>query len=255
MIKNLLFTALFILGGIAANAQTTGTDFNVNDCSGNNHHLFGELNSGYVVVIAWVMPCFSCIQDPVTAYNIVQQSAESDQILFYLVDDYANTSCGSLESWATEYGFDNAIIASDSDISMSDYGVDGMPKIVILSGSEHEVFFNENSSTQGFVGALTDALNSTSIDESLEFDFSMSVYPNPSQENIEFSYVLTAQDKVSIELYNVLGEKLTIIAEEQDSFIGKHTEKMSTSNLSNGVYLINLNVGSVTESIRFTVSK
>ncbi|HRD39909.1 MAG TPA: hypothetical protein PLC65_14870, partial [Bacteroidia bacterium] len=66
--------------------------------------------------------------------------------LFYLVDDYANTSCPTLTSWALTNGMPNAIVFSNSAIDMYDYGSTGMPKIVVIGGANHQVFDNQNNS-------------------------------------------------------------------------------------------------------------
>ena len=135
-------------------------DFTVKDCDAKEHHLFDELDAGKVVVIAWVMPCATCITDPLATFNIVQTYTTSHpgRIEFYLVDDYANTSCSGLKGWAKAYGLEDATKFSDAAISMNDYGVDGMPKIVVLGGSEHRIFFNKNSSSEGVKEAINLAL-------------------------------------------------------------------------------------------------
>lgn len=151
--------------GYVDNADgTTGapaTNFRALDCDGVSHDLFTELNDNIIVVIAWVMPCSTCIADPLEALNVVDDysSSHPGRVVFYLVDDYADTDCANLSGWADFYGFDNAIKFSDPSIKMSDYGVDGMPKIVVLGGSNHEVYYNENRSSEGVREAIDKALS------------------------------------------------------------------------------------------------
>jgi hypothetical protein len=123
--------------------------------------LFTELNDNTIVVIAWVMPCSTCIADPLSALNIVDEYATSNpgRVVFYLVDDYAKTNCANLAGWANFYGFDNATKFSDASIKMDDYGVDGMPKIVVLGGANHQVYFNKNRSSDGVREAIDKALS------------------------------------------------------------------------------------------------
>jgi len=150
--------------GYVANANgtsgPTATDFNVVDCDGVSHHLFGELDAGKIIVIAWIMPCTSCITDPLNAHNIVQTYASTHpgRVVMYIADDYANTVCSTVVGWSNFYGMTNSTKFSDPAITMSDYGVDGMPKIVVLGGSNHKVYYNENSSSAGIGAAIDQAL-------------------------------------------------------------------------------------------------
>ena len=50
-----------------------------------------EQDAGKVVVIAWPMPCGSCIAPCLSAYTEVQNYTSSypGRVLYYLVDDYA----------------------------------------------------------------------------------------------------------------------------------------------------------------------
>jgi len=141
-------------------AIPTAVDFTTNDCNGVQHHLFSELDAKTIVVMAWVMPCGTCVADPLATLSIVQSynSSHPEQVVFYLVDDYANTSCSGLDAWAVFYGLGGATKFSDPAISMSDYGVDGMPKIVVLGGEDHRVYFNKNSSIDGVQDAINQAL-------------------------------------------------------------------------------------------------
>ncbi len=150
--------------GYVANANgtsgPTATDFNVLDCDGNSHHLYGELDAGKIIVIAWIMPCTSCINDPLNAHTIVQTYAASHpgRVVMYIADDYANSPCSTITGWSNFYGMTNSTKFSDPAITMSDYGVDGMPKIVVLGGSDHKVYYNENSSSVGVDTAIDQAL-------------------------------------------------------------------------------------------------
>src|SRR5688572_1006830 len=103
--KKLLFLLLIAISWLPVSAQVA-TNFTCNDCSGNLHNLFSELDAGKVIVLDWVMPCGGCTAPSQTAHNIVQgfQSTNPNQVLFYMVDDYANTSCSSLNGWANSIG-------------------------------------------------------------------------------------------------------------------------------------------------------
>lgn len=106
MKKSIVTLALLVSGSLATSAQTTATDFTATDCSGNVHTLFSDLNSGKIVVMVWVMPCGSCISDAKAAYDAVQTFATSHpgKVLYYLADDFGDSNCATLTSWANSYG-------------------------------------------------------------------------------------------------------------------------------------------------------
>jgi hypothetical protein len=81
----------------------------------------------------------------------------------------------------------------------------------------------------------------TGIDE-IESLSSFNVYPNPfsNTTNVEFS--LTQPEKISIDVYNLLGEKVTSVAEATYG-IGSHTATINADNLSQGVYYMTAIIG------------
>ena len=89
---------LLIISSKYGFSQNNATDFTALDCDGVSHHLFSELDSGKVIVIAWVMPCGPCGSIALDAYTASLGYAISNpgRVEFYLVDDFANTDCASL---------------------------------------------------------------------------------------------------------------------------------------------------------------
>lgn len=131
------------------------------DCDGVEHDLFTELDNNTIVVIAWVMPCSSCITDPLATFNIVNDYGVTHpgRVVFYLVDDYGDDNCANLGGWANFYGLGNATKFSDDTIKMSDYGDVGMPKIIVLGGANHQVYFDKHRSHDGVKDAIDKALS------------------------------------------------------------------------------------------------
>ena len=249
-----LFLVLIFFNSTNFFSQTTATDFTAPDCNGLTHNLFSELDSGKVIVIAWVMPCLTCITDPLAAFAEVQNysSSHPDKVRFYMVDDYANTSCSTLSSWAVNYGMDNCVKFSDPSISMSDYGVNGMPKIVVLAGLDHKVYFNENSSHQGIDVAISQAVNSTEIVESTNSDFELKIYPNPSKNNLNIELSNKVYNEFKFEIINILGESISV---SNNPFIVENKVNIDISSLKNGVYILKTSSGIMEQSKTFIVSK
>lgn len=262
--KNFYFVLL--LTGFLIGKSQTATNFNVNDCNNINHDLFTELNSGKVIVLCWVMPCGTCIGPSLSAYTEVQnlQSTYPNKIYFYLIDDYGNTTCSTLSSWATTYGmpaaitFSNPLVSTLPVINMNDYGGPGMPKIVVLGGASHTVFDNQNNAPLNvpqFTNALNQAIvaSSIGINEISGAKNAFSVYPNPSNNSrLNFTYNLEQSGNVSIEIFNVLGSKVKeIVNENQNS--GKHEFSVETG-LKNGSYIVKFTSGNLNRTYKMVIN-
>ena len=232
-------------------SQNNATDFTALDCDGVSHHLFSELDSGKVIVIAWVMPCGPCGSIALDAYTASLGYANSNPgiVDFYLVDDFANTDCASLFSWADNLGMGNCIWFSDPSIDMGDYGQIGMPKIVVLGGIGHYVYFNENNSVQNINSAIDLALTGASITTNINDKkkiLNFHCYPNPSDGEFKINYNFKIESCFIIELYNLLGEKMMGEKLISKSFNGEYS--VNTQNLPNGTYLLRLTNGNLQNS-------
>jgi hypothetical protein len=256
MKKSILSIAVLFIAFFAS-AQTA-TNFNCNDCAANNHDLFTELAAGKVIVITWVMPCGACIAPASTAANTVAGYASSDpgRVKFYLVDDYGNSTCNTLSSWASTNSISSDAIFSNSAISMSDYGTAGMPKTVVIGGSGHTVFLNQNGTVT--VSAIQNAINSalaTSIAENPPGFTNLELFPNPVAGNTTtVSYELTMNSDVRIDIYNTLGAIVkSVVVKNQTP--GKHATPVDMSAFSNGIYFFRLGVGEYSQTTKVIVAK
>lgn len=254
---------LTIAGLISAFAiSQTATNYNVNDCSGNNHDLFSELNSGKVVVICWVMPCINCASKALTAYNICQSYSVSNpgQVTFYIADDVANTSCANLKLWADTSVAVGCKLFSNSAVSMAPYGAAGMPKTVVLSGAiTHSVYFNQNGSAAGNQSALEGAINLALADvlagikENKVNLFELNVFPNPASKSINVVYKLNNANNVKFEMLSLTGQKIKEINLNSNLIVGKNETKIEIDGLSNGIYYLRMISVGLSQTIKFTV--
>lgn len=254
--KKILLIALVGLIAQFGFGQTTATDFTVNDCSGNSHHLFSELDSGYVIVMTWVMPCGACIPVASTAASTAQgySSSYPGRVKFYLVDDYANTTCSTLSSWATTNSISVKIIFSNAAISMTDYGTAAMQKTVVLGGSNHTVFYNVNGtvSVSPLQTAITNALAASGIENYNNIISGFSAYPSPASSATKITYTLTRTTNIRIDILNVLGDKVNTISIGEQS-PGKQEYPINIESMKEGVYFIKINAGEAVETIKMTV--
>ena len=254
MKKQILSLSIILLSTLCTFAQTNATDFTANDCDGVSHNLFSELDNEKVVVIAWVMPCATCIADPLAAYVAVQTYAVSHpgRVKFYLADDYADQTCQQLSTWANNYGMGSCTMFSDAALNMGDYGQPGMPKVVVLGGPDHKIYFNQNSSSQGVDIAIDLALSesATSIKSTINFD--INTYPNPVKNLLNINYNLEQISDLKFEVFNLLGAKVSSESEKLNQLSGSHI--LNLNDLKNGSYLLKISTNSNQKVIKFSVS-
>lgn len=257
--KKHLLTVLFAVFTTLGMAQTA-TNFNVNDCSGTSHDLFTELNAGKVIVLCWVMPCGACTGPALTSYNVVQsyQSGNPNKVYFYLVDDYANTTCTSLNSWGTSNSIpqsSSSLRFSNAAINMTDYGSTGMPKIVVVGGVNHTVFYNVNNTVNStnLQNAINAAIATTGINEQNSSASLLNVAPNPAVNSAEIKFNLAKSSDVILELFNLEGQMMKNIFSGKLS-AGENKMQLDVAGYASGMYLVKLSVEDKSQFINVVVS-
>lgn len=261
--KRILLINALVCFSIAINfAQTTATDFTADDCNAVTHNLFDSLDAGNVIVISWVMPCGPCATYTLPAYAAVQSFASSHpgQVDFYLVDDYANTACPTLVNWGNSNSMPLNTAFSDIAISMSDYGSNGMPKVVVLGGSDHNIYYNENDNKITFPGvqtAISDALSAPlAINDHQSSKFGLISFPNPTQNGkLNISYRADNIENINFDIINVLGQTVHSFHNQTPRNIGQDNITFDISKLTKGTYFLRFSTLSHTEISRFVVAE
>tara|TARA_B110000971_G_C19604160_1_gene317436 strand:- start:115 stop:558 length:444 start_codon:yes stop_codon:yes gene_type:complete len=139
---------------------------------------------------------------------------------------------------------------SSSDISMSDYGTNGMPKVVVLGGSNHTIYLNKNDNKINFAGvqgAINDALNAPlGIEQAESSHFQLLTFPNPVNNILNVINTKVHSEKITYRIIDALG-KIVI----QDK---KLTTSIDVSSLNNGNYFLKVSSETSSESIPFVVN-
>jgi len=79
-------------------------------------------------------------------------------------------------------------------------------------------------------------------------------YPNPFNPTTKIGYSIPEANFVKITVYNLIGEKVAILVnEEKDA--GYHNVEFNASNLNSGVYLYRIEAGSYTQTLKMTLLK
>ena len=218
MLKNIL--SILVLTNVLSTSfsQTIATNFTTNDCEGISYDLFDELDNGKVVIIAWVMPCGACISSSLTAYNI----------------------------------------AESYDISMADYGTAGMPKVVVLGGSEHIVYFNKNGAAAGNVDDLEQAvLDALASDEGTGLSgnnviASLAISAILTTNGISVNYELPYSGSISYQIINAQGQIVNSISPKFESS-GSHENTIDMGIVSQGIYFLRFMFDNEVKIIKFNL--
>lgn len=257
--KKQLLSLLLVAFSSLIIAQTNATNFTCNDCSGVSRELFKVLDSGKIVVLVWVMPCGACTGGAITAYNVVKsyQANNPNKVYFYLVDDYANTNCQSLGSWGASNGLDLSSYSyrfSNAAIKMTNYGSAGMPKCVVLAGTDHKVMYNVNNTvnSKDLQNAINTALVLTGTTEDNVTEPALKISPNPVNESAIVTCTLEQASNVKVELLNADGKLVqTVFSGKLNS--GENKMNLNVANYHSGIYYITLSSGEKIKSAKFSI--
>jgi hypothetical protein len=69
-------------------------------------------------------------------------------------------------------------------------------------------------------------------------------YPNPSRERVAFQVGLATDDRVTIEVHNVLGQRVAVLKDRAPMPAGLHTVVWTPGTLASGLYIVRMKAGS-----------
>ncbi len=242
--KKVITSIALMLAAAISNGQTTATNWTATDCNGLSHTLFSQLDSGKVIVFAWVMPCGSCVNPSKTAYTAVQSFAASNpgKVRFYLADDLGDASCSTLSSWVTSNSIGstaNMKIFSNSGnvIDENDFGGSGMPHIIVMGGTSHQIYFNKKNSAAndaaGITSAINTAISATTSIASFSKKISFTVSPNPTTGSLSVQY---GKAVTHVTVTSITGQVIL----DQEYPKGKMNPGIDASRYSDGIYMVKI---------------
>lgn len=231
---------------VSISAQTA-KNFQAKDCNGRSHNLFSELDSAFVIVLDFVMPCSNCVAPSTQAYDFVQRSNKSNpgKVRFYMVDDYGNTPCSTLKIFADGLPVPNATLFSDTAIHMTDYGSGGMPKICIVAGWGRTVYYNVNSIMDSslFKYELGKAVAAASVNPISYKSHLLTINPNPATSILNLNLNLNTPENVQIDLMDATGKVVKNLSSSSLP-AGENQLAMPVGSLPKGIYFVSVQTGS-----------
>ncbi|MFH0893571.1 MAG: T9SS type A sorting domain-containing protein [Bacteroidota bacterium] len=256
--KSFLIAALSLVSMFSF--SQTAVNFTCNDCNGTSHTLFDELDGGKIIVICWVMPCSSCLGPAKAAYDMVGtfQTSHPNRVYYYLTDDYANSTCSYIDTWANTSGMPDTSFMwefSNTAIKMTDYGSTGMPKIVVLGTNGHNVFYNINNAvdTSDLHQAIDSALAIAGVEQIMSSLPTIKVYPNPASTEVTIEIPKEMQHFSDIEILNETGQVVQILSGYLVS--EKNELTLNVEKLNAGIYFLKFNSKEKPEFLKLLIQK
>jgi len=117
---------------------------------------------------------------------------------------------------------------------------------VIFNDADSGIISDLNNGYAIRFSADSNPLELIDINNNIEFKI-LETYPNPFNSNLNIEYLLIQPDYVNINIYDIKGNFIENIANFYQSS-GNHRINWNAKNLSSGMYVIKLNVGSISYS-------
>jgi hypothetical protein len=80
------------------------------------------------------------------------------------------------------------------------------------------------------------------------------VFPNPSNEQTTISFTLEESSAVAVNIYDLTGQLIQVVAVNGQMIAGAYTLKVETASLPAGVYFVTITSGEVNVTRRLTVA-
>ena len=118
------------------------------------------------------------------------------------------------------------------------------------NGLIQKATFNNNGPSSVFFGLTTNdemmlyfiqytlGPSFAGLNEYAENKIKLNAFPNPFSNNTQISYELKENANVSIDVYDVLGNKIETLLKDENQISGKHVMDYSAKNNAKGVYLV-----------------
>ena len=267
--------SIFILFvSLSASAQiypdgTVISSFSATDINNNFFSSTMATNSGKHIIIdisaTWCGICWSyhntkVLDDYNAKYGASGTDLQDAEVIFYEGDAATTTNdlngigTNTVGDWVTGTNYRIFDEANPSNVksSFSASGTLGYPSVFVVCNDNKmyrvSTSLNTVTALRGFVDSKcgTAPLSASTVHSA---SFAYDLFPNPVQDNLNIKIDLDRVSKVSYTLSNSLGQQMLV----QDLGLqeGAVQLKLQTANLAQGLYILNLVVGSerITEKV------
>lgn len=81
------------------------------------------------------------------------------------------------------------------------------------------------------------------------------VFPNPATSNVSISFNIAEKNKVTITVYDILGNIVSTLSQNNEFEKGNNTISLNTSNLSSGIYTISIDINGSKETKKLIINQ
>lgn len=263
MHKLLFALILCLISTSDVQAQTKGQDWTKNDCNGNPHNLFAEIDAGYVIVLEYVMipSCQPCIIASHAMEPMISRlkAAKNNMVSYYAIGYTNSYSCAQMTSWAVNQNILATALFDQGSSDVSYYGGMGMPTIVVL-GKGHRITYLKQGFTSSDTTLIREAINDgfnwgAGINNMEAHKSLVSVSPNPVLSDIHLTIDLLSGQDLTVSIYDVLGkEVMNVHLGILESGLHSLRIPIDKVKMENGVYFIRTNIAFNPLPVKFCVS-
>jgi len=177
----------------------------------------------------WAMKPADYQQKLQTALNEIQTQGAKDGYYCLLLHDYF-----------IRQGYENGVVIQ--------WTGELLDSLLAMYGSDIK-FMTVGQAAQHFASPIA------SIDQmttELPFAFTLNQnYPNPFNSSTQIGFQLPRRDFVSLKVFNILGNEVARLLNEE-KLEGTHRIEFHPTNLTSGIYFYRMQVGALTETRKFT---
>jgi hypothetical protein len=252
-----LFFAILFTSTLAS-AQTTAMDFTKTDCSGQSHHLYSELDSGYFVIMEFIMTCNSCIAagNAIEAMISDLQAEYPGRVKWYQFAYTNSYSCATMTNFKNTNGFTSSVFDQGATL-VAYYGGFGMPTISVAAGSSHDVLFTDvgfSISDTTAIGNLARTFFSTTAVNTLPQTAQyISTFPNPAKTDVTIRIDVKENTSLDISILDLSGKEILQFL-NQEVQQGIFEKQVNVSGIANGNYFVRATMNGKTSLTQLTIS-
>jgi len=260
---------------IAIAAVTPIPNFTATDISGEDISLHTLISRNHVVTLdyfaSWCGPCETSTPELNSAWVDMGSGTKGFDVLGLTVEATDDASVVSNLGWGAEYNkfaysFENEVMWR---VFNDEYGSGGIPMFIqICPDAENPGFSNVNYSSVGWEGgpALTAAAQQCDATVGTD-DFSetgeasgiedittlsqLKVFPNPVDASSNIFFSLEEEEVVIVSITNMVGK--TVFARNMGTQSGDVQVSLGDVDFANGVYTVNVQIGSEIASTKINV--